>query len=282
VDGAVWMRGDFARLSQVVANLLNNAAKYTEEGGSIQLGLTAKDGHAVISIKDNGIGIDRDLLPNVFDLFEQGKRTLDRSQGGLGVGLTLVQRLVALHNGRVEAISAGHGMGSEFRVTLPCMVDVKAAADSAAQLAVGDPKAGCRVLVVDDNADAAESVAMYLGMVGHEVKTVNDGSQALSSARVYAPHVVVLDIGLPGLDGYAVAQRLREMEQTRDALLIAVTGYGSKADQDRAANAGFDRYLVKPADPRTLVEIIGRWMHAGMSRAGEEPDAPRASSPRAR
>src|SRR6185369_16196985 len=204
----------------------------------IQLGLTAKDGHAVISIKDNGIGIDRDLLPNVFDLFEQGKRTLDRSQGGLGVGLTLVQRLVALHNGRVEAISAGHGMGSEFRVTLPCMVDVKAAADSAAQLAVGDPKAGCRVLVVDDNADAAESVAMYLGMVGHEVKTVNDGSQALSSARVYAPHVVVLDIGLPGLDGYAVAQRLREMEQTRDALLIAVTGYGSKADQDRAANAG--------------------------------------------
>jgi signal transduction histidine kinase/DNA-binding response OmpR family regulator len=257
-EHAVWMRGDFARLSQVVANLLNNAAKYTEDGGTIQLTLTVERGDAVISVRDNGIGIDAELLPHVFELFEQGPRTLDRAQGGLGVGLTLVRRLVELHHGRVEAASAGAGQGAEFRVRFPCLSEV-AAGDPSAAPAQATPSVGFRVLVVDDNADAAESVGMFLGMVGHEVKTVNDGAQALACAPVYAPEVVVLDIGLPVIDGFEVARRLRRLPQTAQALLIAVTGYGSKSDQQRAEEAGFDRFFVKPADPAALAQAIAQW-----------------------
>jgi signal transduction histidine kinase/DNA-binding response OmpR family regulator len=266
-DQAVWMRGDFARLSQIVANLLNNAAKYTEDGGLIQLSLAVEeDGMAVIRVRDNGIGIDDELLPHVFDLFEQGKRTLDRAQGGLGVGLTLVQRLVEMHNGRVAADSAGPGKGAEFRVYLPCLVEV-GAAPLVPEQGNAPASTGCRVLVVDDNHDAAESIAMFLGMLGHEVKTVSDGLQALASAPVYAPRVVVLDIGLPGLDGYEVARRLRKLPQTQGSMLVAVTGYGSKADQARAFEAGFDLHLVKPADPCALSDAISAWL------AGHLPDA---------
>lgn len=251
----VWMRGDFARLLQVVSNLLNNAAKYTEEGGTIHLDLTVDDGQAIISVIDNGIGIEEDLLPNVFDLFEQGKRSLDRSQGGLGVGLTLVQRLVQQHGGHVEAASRGTGKGSEFRVQMPCLVDINAPA------ADDEPPArpettGCRVLVVDDNLDAAESIAMFLKIAGNEVKTVGDGPQALACAPVYAPEVVVLDIGLPGMDGYEVATRLRQLPQTADALLIALTGYGQASDKAQATSAGFDAHLVKPTDPAALADLI--------------------------
>jgi signal transduction histidine kinase/DNA-binding response OmpR family regulator len=259
-DGAVWMRGDFARLSQVVANLLNNAAKYTEEGGQIQLSLGVEGGHALITVRDNGIGIDAELLPNVFDLFEQGKRALDRAQGGLGVGLTLVRRLVELHNGHIEVSSAGPGQGAEFSVRLPCLASVAPAETVPRPAPAPAPvSAGCRVLVVDDNIDAAESVAMFLGMVGHEVKAVPDGVQALACAPTYAPHVVVLDIGLPMLDGYEVAKRLRALPQTAHALLVAVTGYGSKHDRARADEVGFDRYLVKPADPCVLADMIASW-----------------------
>jgi signal transduction histidine kinase/DNA-binding response OmpR family regulator len=259
-EQAVWMRGDFARLSQVVANLLNNAAKYTEDGGLIHLSLTVEaDGMAVVSVRDNGIGIDDDLLPNVFDLFEQGKRTLDRAQGGLGVGLTLVQRLVEMHNGRVAAHSGGPGKGAEFKVHLPCLVEVGQLPAMASQTQ-SVASTGCRVLVVDDNNDAAESIAMFLGMLGHEVKTVADGLVALACAPVYAPCVVVLDIGLPGLDGYEVARRLRKLPQLQHALLVAVTGYGSKGDQERALEAGFDLHLVKPADPCALADAISAWL----------------------
>ena len=270
-DQAVWMRGDFARLSQIVANLLNNAAKYTEDGGLIQLSLSVEsDGMAVISVRDNGIGIDDELLPHVFDLFEQGKRALDRAQGGLGVGLTLVQRLVEMHNGRVCASSAGAGKGAEFQVHLPCLVEV--GTPVIAMQPDAPVSTGCRVLVVDDNSDAAESIAMFLGMLGHEVKTVSDGLQALASAPVYAPRVVVLDIGLPGLDGYEVARRLRKLPQTQGALLVAVTGYGSKADQTRAIEAGFDLHLVKPADPCALADAISAWL------AGQLPNTTAALS----
>jgi signal transduction histidine kinase/DNA-binding response OmpR family regulator len=250
----VFMRGDFARLLQIVSNLLNNAAKYTEEGGAVQLALTVEEGQAVISVVDNGIGIDEDLLPNVFDLFEQGKRSLDRSQGGLGVGLTLVQRLVQLHNGQVQVISQGQGQGSEFRVVLPCLFDV-----NAPEQPTPEPLrdvTGCRVLVVDDNFDAAESIAMFLMISGNEVKTVADGPQALACAPVYAPEVVVLDIGLPGMDGYEVAARLRELPQTASALLIALTGYGQESDKSRAKSAGFDAHLIKPTDPGALASLI--------------------------
>jgi len=260
----VWLRGDFARLSQVVANLLNNAAKYTDEGGHIHVGLTVEGGKAVISVRDTGIGIDAELLPNVFELFEQGHRALDRSQGGLGVGLTVVQRLVQLHNGHVEAESKGVGKGSEFRVCLPCLSEVKAPEDTVNSAVQAEPVRRCRVLVVDDNIDAADTIAMFLKLLGHEVKTAADGEQALACAPVYAPDVVVLDIGLPTLNGYEVARRLRAIPETQAALLIALTGYGQESDRLQVLEAGFDKHLVKPANPQALVEAIACWQRTGV------------------
>jgi len=263
-DAAIMMRGDFARLSQVVANLLNNAAKYTEEGGLIELSLMLPaQGQAVVSVRDNGMGIEGELLPNVFELFEQGKRSLDRSQGGLGVGLTLVHRLVGLHHGTVTATSAGVGRGSEFSIALPCLNEVvEVEARPASVPADPAPACACRILVVDDNHDAADATAMFLKLGGHEVKTVGNGSDALASAPVFEPDIVLLDIGLPGMDGYGVAGRLREITATRASCLIALTGYGQPADRERARQAGFDHHLTKPADPEELLELIAGWMQA--------------------
>jgi signal transduction histidine kinase len=259
-EGPVWMRGDFARLSQVVANLLNNAVKYTEEGGLIELSLAVSpEGQAVITVTDNGIGIDADLLPNVFELFEQGKRTLDRSQGGLGVGLTLVRRLVELHKGTVDVMSEGQGRGAQFRILLPCLseaVPVDPDAPTEPEHVAGTR---CRVLVVDDNHDAAEAAAVFLSLAGHEVKAVGDGLEALASAPVFAPDVVVLDIGLPGMDGYEVARRLRLVPETSGSLLVALTGYGQQGDRERAESAGFDHHLTKPAEPNDLLALIEDW-----------------------
>jgi len=273
-DSPVMLRGDFARLSQVVANLLNNAAKYTEEGGTIDVTLaTTAEAKAVVTVTDNGIGIDADLLPNVFELFEQGKQSLDRAQGGLGVGLTLVQRLVEMHNGNVEATSAGVGAGAQFRVTMPCLVEV---GERPAQLAAQpQPRRACRILVVDDNQDAAQATAVLLELAGHEVKAVGDGHDALASAPVFAPHVVLLDIGLPRLDGYAVARELRTLDETSSACLIALTGYGQPADRGRAMEAGFDHHLTKPADPDELLRVIQEWLHS--HAAGGELAASRSA-----
>ena len=262
-DAPVWMRGDFARLSQVVANLLNNAVKYTEEGGLIELSLAvSSEGQAVITVDDNGIGIDSDLLPNVFELFEQGKRTLDRSQGGLGVGLTLVRRLVELHKGTVEVSSEGPGRGAQFRVRLPCMSEAVTGDGGASTEPEHVAGTRCRVLVVDDNHDAAEAAAVFLSLAGHEVKAVGDGLEALASAPVFAPDVVVLDIGLPGMDGYEVARRLRLVPETRASLLVALTGYGQQGDRERAERAGFDHHLTKPAEPNELLALIENWRNA--------------------
>jgi signal transduction histidine kinase/DNA-binding response OmpR family regulator len=261
----VWLSADFARLSQVVANLLNNAAKYTGERGRIELTASADEGEARIVVRDNGAGIEPQLLDRVFDLFVQGDRALDRGQGGLGIGLTLVKRLVELHQGSVEAASDGPGRGATFTVILPCIsvVEPQQRPAPAINTKSSSEVYGRRVLVVDDNIDAAESTAAFLRLEGHEVKAVHDGLQALSSLKVFDPHVVVLDIGLPGLDGYAVARQLRERGDTSHVLLIALTGYGQKEDRQRAADAGFDYHYVKPADPREIQAAIERGRNTG-------------------
>jgi signal transduction histidine kinase/DNA-binding response OmpR family regulator len=262
----IWVHGDFARLAQIVGNLLANAAKYTPDGGRLELAASADRGEAVITVRDNGIGIDPQLLPHVFELFTQGERTLDRSQGGLGVGLTVVQRLVELHQGRVEATSDGVGKGSLFRVVMPCISEVgqrEGAPQETARRQTSVP--GRRVLVVDDNIDAAESIAVFLRLEGHEVKTVTDGPQALACTKVFAPQVAVVDIGLPGMSGYDVARRMRQDGLPAPALLIALTGYGQKEDRTRSQEAGFHHHFVKPADPRAIQAVIAEWPGAGAS-----------------
>jgi CheY-like chemotaxis protein/anti-sigma regulatory factor (Ser/Thr protein kinase) len=252
----VWLMGDFTRLSQVVANLLNNASKYTPDRGRIRLAAAGEHGFATITVEDNGTGIESELLPRVFELFVQGDRGLDRAQGGLGIGLTLVKRLLELHQGKVEAESPGPGKGATFRVTLPSVSAVQPQAAPLKPEITSPQVYGRRVLVVDDNLDAAESTAAFLRLEGHEVKTVGDGTEALASVPVFAPHVIVLDIGLPGLDGYAVARQLRERGDTNHILLIAMTGYGQREDRERAMGAGFDYHFVKPTNPGQIQRAI--------------------------
>jgi signal transduction histidine kinase len=264
----VWVSGDGMRLGQVVANLLNNASKYTQERGHIEVAAMANAGEAVILVRDNGTGIDSQLLPHVFELFVQGERSLDRSQGGLGIGLSLVRHLVELHQGRVEVHSAGAGKGATFKVVLPCINAVSPAVAPPAMLEGGSRTSRvCRVMVVDDNIDAAESVAMYLRLEGHEVKVVTNAHHAISSAAVFAPQVAVLDIGLPELDGYYLARRLKQ-QASSELTLIALTGYGQKEDRERALEAGFDHFFVKPTDPREIQAVIA---------SGRKPE-PRALS----
>ncbi|HEX6721323.1 MAG TPA: ATP-binding protein, partial [Burkholderiaceae bacterium] len=256
----VWIHGDAARLQQVIHNLLSNANKYTPEGGSVHVAIAVDQRGAVLTVRDNGIGIEPELLPRVFDLFEQGKRALDRTQGGLGVGLTLVQRLVKLHDGRVEADSAGAGQGAEFRVYLPLLQE-PAARDEIAPAEDGGGAAvvSRRVLIVEDNADIADTTATMLAIGGHTVRCARDGAQAIAEAQSFAPEVVLLDVGLPQLDGYQVARRLRQLAQTRHALIVGLTGYGMPADRQRGREAGFDHHLLKPADPADLRKLIESW-----------------------
>jgi CheY-like chemotaxis protein len=267
--------GDAARLQQVLNNLLSNASKYTPEGGSVHVAIALEGGQAVLSVRDNGVGIEASLLPRVFDLFEQGSRTLDRSQGGLGVGLTLVQRLVKLHEGRVEAHSAGPGQGAEFRVYLPFKPAPPAVPLSDKPVALADSaKVPRRVLLVDDNVDIVESTADMLAMAGHTLRCAHDGAQALAMAQEFAPEVVLLDIGLPGLDGYQVARLMRQLPQLRRTRLIALTGYGMAGDRQRSRDAGFDHHLTKPVDPsalRALIELNDGDSSAAARGAAEPP-----------
>jgi CheY-like chemotaxis protein len=207
----------------------------------------------------------------VFELFTQGERSLDRSQGGLGVGLTVVQRLVDLHQGRVEVRSEGIGKGSVFRVVLPCISQVPQVEGAAVKdsLSASVP-GGRRVLVVDDNIDAAESIAVFLRLEGHEVRTVSDGPQAVAIAQVFAPQVAVVDIGLPGMNGYEVARRLRQKGTEGPSLLIALTGYGQKEDRARSVEAGFHHHFVKPADPRSIQSAIATWRGPAGASANAE------------
>ncbi len=255
----VWLEADPVRLEQVLSNLLNNAIKFTEDGGKISLAAERQAHELVLRVTDTGVGITPDLLPRIFDLFTQGDRSLDRSRDGLGIGLTLSRRLVELHGGTIEAHSEGVGKGSEFVVRLPALLQVSPPGDApaAAAGAAAPERRPLRVLVVDDSEDTAEMMTALLEMDGHQVQVAHSGPGALEAAAVFLPDVVLLDIGLPGLDGYQVAQRLREDPVLKDVTLIAASGYGQEADLNRSREVGFDRHLVKPVDPRELREPPG-------------------------
>ena len=251
---AVWLQGDPTRLEQVLVNLLNNAAKYTDEGGQIHITVQQEGSEVVLSVRDTGIGIAPELLPRIFDLFTQADRTLDRSQGGLGIGLSLVKRLLQLHGGTVEARSEGLGQGSEFIVHLPALVPETAAIAPVEILK--EPGRSSRVLVVDDNVDAAEMLVMMLQMFGNKVQAVYSGQTAVAIALEYKPDCILLDIGLPDMNGYEVARRLRQLPQTKNMWLIAMTGYGQDSDRQKSREAGFDYHLVKPVAPQELQDLL--------------------------
>jgi CheY-like chemotaxis protein len=284
----VWLEADLTRLAQVVSNLLNNAAKYTGEGGHIWLEAelasesvgaweresaeernsaltlprfhtsTLPHSHAptqvVVRVRDSGIGMTREMLARAFDLFAQAEDSLDRSQGGLGIGLTLVRSLVQMHHGSVQAFSEGPGKGSEFVVHLPVMQH--SLPTGPAPRGRSGPASSRRILVVDDNIDAAETLAVLLRMAGHEVRTAHDGPAALDAARTHQPEVVLLDIGMPAMDGYEVARRVRQVPGLEKVLLVALTGDGQDADRRRSRDAGIDHHLVKPADMEALQAVV--------------------------
>jgi signal transduction histidine kinase len=251
--------GDKKRLIQVIANLLNNSAKYTPEGGNIMLGLELQAGRVVLTVTDDGIGMEPELVSRVFELFAQAERTSDRSQGGLGLGLALVKSLVGLHGGSVQAFSKRPGEGSTFTVRLPSLSMTPAqAAGASASLSTPAPAKALRVMVVDDNADAAHTLAMFLEAEGHQVTVDYEAGNALVRARTMAPRVCLLDIGLPDIDGIELARRLRAMPETATAVLIAVTGYGKEQDRKNAIAAGFDYHFVKPVDTSKLAALLAQ------------------------
>ena len=270
--------GDPTRLTQAIANVLGNAAKYTDTGGQISLAAFVRENDVEIRVRDNGIGIHPELLPHVFELFTQLNRTDGRTQGGLGIGLALVQRLVQMHGGEVSAVSDGPGKGSEFVIRLPLLREdsgamdaqpdaaVEAAAPSASEMAsvvrplvtAGAARMARRILIADDNNDALESLATLLQLSGHEVFTATNGGTALQSAERNLPEVALLDIGMPMLDGYEVAKRIRAQPWGQRITLVALTGWGQDSDRRRSREAGFDSHLVKPLDLETLTDLLAR------------------------
>jgi PAS domain S-box-containing protein len=252
------LQADRVRLTQVFANLLNNAAKYTDPGGRIWVEVWREDGTALVSVRDTGIGIPVEALPRVFDMFAQAHRAVGRGQGGLGIGLTMVRSLVEMHYGTVEAHSAGAGLGSEFVVRLPLAPQDDGAADrpGLAQARPDTPFAGQRILVVDDNRDAADTLGLLLEADGADVRVVYDGRSALSMAESFLPSSVLLDIGMPGMDGYEVARRLRQDERFASLRIVALTGWGQDADRRQTRNRGFTHHLTKPVSLEDLHQIL--------------------------
>jgi two-component system CheB/CheR fusion protein len=251
----VFVEGDAIRLEQVISNLLINACKYTDSGGHIVVTVKREMGNVLIHVIDNGIGISPDLLPYVFDLFVQAGRTLDRTQGGLGIGLTLVRQLIELHGGTVEAKSAGLKKGSEFIVHLPIIAEAEATLPATSPVTPQNlPKR--RILVIEDNVDSANTTQMFLEMQGHTVQIAFGGLSGIEIAQKFKPEVILLDIGLPGMDGYEVARRLRKLPETEKVLLIALSGYGQADDRRKSKEAGFDHHLVKPAGINQLQALL--------------------------
>jgi PAS domain S-box-containing protein len=276
---AIHFEADPARIEQAVGNLLSNAAKYTDPGGTVTV-TAERDGRDVlIRIRDNGVGIAPEVLPRIFDLFTQGPRSLDRAEGGLGMGLTLVRRIVELHGGTVAAKSGGLGRGAEFVIRLPALPPtVEGAADEprpAAREQRNGPSA--RVLIVEDNPDAAEGLEMILELLGHHVRVARDGKAGLEAARANVPNIVLVDIGLPGMDGYDVARAMRRDPALKDLVLVALTGYGRAEDAARAMAAGFDYHLVKPVDLDRLGNLLSRLARPPGDDPATADESPHAS-----
>jgi PAS domain S-box-containing protein len=269
------VHADAVRLAQVFGNLLNNAAKYTPDGGTLQIDVLRDHGVVKVAIRDNGVGIPADMLPCVFELFSQVGRHLDRAQGGLGIGLTLVRRLTEMHGGTVEAASEGMGRGSTFTVRVPLVRERGARPMPASRrdgLVQAAPERRLRVLVVDDNVDGASTLSMLVGLRGHETAVAHDGPEALTMLAAFTPHLVFCDIGLPGLDGYEIARRVRAVERARGGgrtALVSLTGWGSDEDKHRSREAGFDLHLTKPIDPKEVEALLERTSQA-FGAAGPE------------
>jgi CheY-like chemotaxis protein len=250
------LEGDPTRLEQILINLLANAAKYSEDGGRIWLSAEPEAAELVIKVKDAGIGISPEKLPEMFELFAQADRSLAHSEGGLGIGLALVRKLTELHGGSVTAASEGPGKGSEFTVRLPAAAELPTKVPKPQKSSMPVVSSTARVLIVDDNQDTASGMAKLLKVLGHEAAIANDGPAAIEAAQEFQPSYVLLDIGLPGMDGYQVARRLRQHESCKDSVIIAVSGYGQDEDRRRAKEAGIDHHLVKPIDHNALITLL--------------------------
>ncbi|MDO9422749.1 MAG: response regulator [Methylobacter sp.] len=262
----IYLEGDPVRLTQVFTNLLNNAAKYTGEGGRIDLSVSVDDLSVVVRVQDNGMGIEPRLLPHIFDLFIQGERGLDRSEGGLGLGLTLVKKLVELHDGQITVHSLGANHGSEFVVQLSRLVEATVQMEPLIpQGLYRETDMGLRVLLIDDNPDVVDSLALWFETLGHQVEIAYHGTQGISTAQSFEPDIVLLDIGLPDMDGYQVARKLREQLSTQRMWIIALSGYDQKKNSLSAESAGFDHYLMKPPNLSQLQELITEFQHIKQS-----------------
>jgi CheY-like chemotaxis protein len=255
---AISVNGDAVRLSQVLSNLLNNAAKYTDSGGEIALSVRRERQSAVVSVRDNGTGIPPAMLPKLFEMFSQGEAGRSRAQGGLGIGLALARALVELHEGTIEARSEGPGRGSEFIVRLPIAAPRRAETAAAEPARLRGAKGPRRILVVDDNIDAAQSLGLMLRQSGHQVELAHDGLVGLIAARGSVPDVILLDISMPGVGGLEVAQCLRDDPRFKPVRIVAVTGLAHEEDRRRSRAAGFDEHLVKPVSPEVLQEMLER------------------------
>jgi CheY-like chemotaxis protein len=251
---AIYVDADLTRMAQVFSNIFNNAAKYTESGGTIHLTVQQQGSEAVVSVKDNGIGIPAHMLPSVFDIFTQVDRNLERSQSGLGIGLSIVKRLVEMHGGSVDVKSDGHGKGSEFLVRLPAVLSVVQPRSEEQQWTGVSGRR--RVLVVDDNRDAATSLAIMLRLMGNESKTAHDGLEALEMAAAFRPDLILLDIGMPKLNGYDTARQIRQQPWGKHVALVALTGWGLEEDRRKSRDAGFDSHMVKPIQLQDLEKLL--------------------------